>query len=181
MNDRDIWTIGHGGTPWADFVDQLRANGIQVVADVRALPGSKRSPQFDQDAMREALSEAGIDYEHLLGLTGRRRKQGVDEAINAGWQNASFRNYADYALSSQFREALEQLEELAATRRVAVLCGEPVPWRCHRLLLANALIAQGWTVHHIMGDRPAQQHRLGQWGAQPKVAADHTVTYPAHS
>lgn len=175
----DIWTIGHWTCPIPDFLAPVDDAGIDVLADVRAHPGSRRNPQFGSDAMADWLPEHGIEYRHLTALGGRRRKQdGIDPSINAGWQNTSFKNYADYTLTDEFAHGLAELTDLATTRRVAIMCGEPMPWRCHRLLLANTLTARGWAVHHLTATGPTRDHVLGQWGATPVVDDDGTVTYP---
>ncbi|HEY9440290.1 MAG TPA: DUF488 domain-containing protein [Streptomyces sp.] len=175
----EIWTVGHWTCPEAVFIGLLDAQRIDVLADVRARPGSRRSPQFAREAMREWLERAGIAYVHLEELGGRRRKQDVDPAVNAGWKNPSFKNYADYTLLPEYRRGIDRLTALAARSRVAVMCGEPMPWRCHRLLIANTLAAHGWTVRHILGESEPHVHELGKWGAQPRVDGDGQVTYPA--
>ena len=175
----NLWTIGHWTCPKPVFLHPLLEHDIELLIDVRALPGSRRSPQFDADSMCQWLDEAGVDYLHSAELAGRRKKQDVDPEINAGWQNASFKNYADYTLTPPYREGLERLRTLAADRRTVVMCGEPMPWRCHRLLIANSLVARGGTVWHLFSDAPPRRHELGQWGAKPLVAPDLTVTYPA--
>lgn len=178
----EIWTIGHWTCPIPDFLGPLDAAGIDLLADVRAHPGSRRNPQFGSDAMAQWMPEHGIDYGHVPELGGRRRKQpGVDPELNAGWQNPSFRNYADYTLTDEYHEAVAALTDAAARRRVAIMCGEPMPWRCHRLLVSNTLAAQGWTVWHLMADAPPRRHELGQWGATPAVGDDGQVTYPPDS
>ncbi|PRZ08708.1 uncharacterized protein DUF488 [Isoptericola sp. CG 20/1183] len=175
----EIWTIGHWSCPRAAFLETLRAAHVELVADVRRMPGSRRSPQFDAEEMTGWLADAGIGYQHLTELAGRRPKQrDVDPDLNAGWQNASFKNYADYTLTAPFETGLERLAAQARERPVAVLCGEPMPWRCHRLLVANTLAARGWRVVHLLhGGRP-QAHELGRWGATPAVGPDGVVTYP---
>lgn len=174
-----VWTVGHWTVPPDAMLDLLASAEIRLLADVRKLPGSRRSPQFDAATMTEWLRDAGIDYLHLTELGGRRPKQrDVDPAVNAGWHNTSFKNYADYALTPSFEAGLERLTDLASERQVAVMCGEPVPWRCHRLLIANALTARGWRVIHLMHGGPATAHTLAQWGATPVVQADGVVTYP---
>lgn len=174
----DIWTIGHWTCPVPVFLAPLGDAHIDLIADVRAHPGSRRNPQFGSDAMAHWLPEHGVAYRHFASLGGRRRRQAdVDPDLNAAWQNASFKNYADYTQTDEYRCGIDELTELAATRRVAIMCGEPMPWRCHRLLIANTLTVQGWTVRHLMAGGTTREHVLGQWGAAPAVD-DGRVTYP---
>lgn len=176
---RVLWTLGHWTCPEPVVLDTLTSADIDLVADVRKMPGSRRSPQFDADAMPSWLERAGIEYLHLTALGGRRPKQkDVDPAINAGWQNASFRNYADYTLTDEYEAGLAELTGLARNRHVAIMCGEPMPWRCHRLLIANTLTARGWTVVHLMNNGRPTPHELGRWGARPVVDDAGVVTYP---
>ncbi len=176
---REIWTIGHWTCPEAVFVGFLDSQGIESLVDVRAHPGSRSSPQFGRDVLPEWLGRASIGYVHLEALGGRRRKQDVDPDLNAGWNNASFKNYADYTLGPEYEGGIAELVALASDRRVVVMCGEPMPWRCHRLLIANTLTARGWAVRHIIGDAEPRVHALGQWGATPSVDEDGCMTYPA--
>lgn len=173
-----VWTIGHWTCPQETFVGLLRGEQIEVVADVRSHPGSRASPQFGQEAMRSWLDRAGIGYVHLPELGGRRPKQDVEPGVNAGWRQPSFKNYADYGLTAEYQRGIERLVGLATARRVAYLCAEPMPWRCHRLLISNTLTARGLTVRHIMTGRGTQVHQLGKWGATPRVHPDGTITYP---
>ncbi len=174
----EIWTIGHWTCPQRTFIGLLAAQRIDLLADVRAHPGSNRSPQFGRDSMPDWLKEAAIGYVHLDELGGRRRKQDIDAIINGGWENASFKNYADYTLSPAYERGIDQLAGLAIDHRVVVMCGEPMPWRCHRLLISNTLTARGWTVRHIIGDGEPRVHELGKWGAAPTIGADGRVFYP---
>ena len=174
-----LWTIGHWTCPPAVLLDTLATADIDLVADVRKMPGSRRSPHVDADAMTSWLGEAEIGYLHLTELGGRRPKQkDIDPQINAGWRNTSFKNYADYTLTPAFETGLAHLSDLAHDHRVAIMCAEPMPWRCHRLLIANTLTARGWTVVHLMTGAAPRHHVLGGWGAVPKVGADGVVTYP---
>ena len=175
----ELWTIGHWTCPKPAFLHPLLHQDIELLVDVRAQPGSRRSPQFDADEMPQWLDEAGIGYLHSPELGGRRGRQDADPGTNAGWRNASFKNYADYTLTPAYRTGLERLQELARERRTAIMCGEPMPWRCHRLLIANSLVALGWTVWHLIGDVRPRRHELGQWGATPTVDDNRQVTYPA--
>jgi uncharacterized protein (DUF488 family) len=176
-----LWTIGHWTSPVAAFLEPLRMHRIELLADVRAHPGSRHSPQFNVDQMSGWLGDAGIGYVHLPELGGRRGRQDVDPAVNAGWRERSFKNYADYSLGSSYREGIARLRELAASQRVVIMCSEATPWRCHRMLIANTLVAQGWTVWHLIGNAQPRRHGLGEWGAEPVVGADGRVTYPAPS
>ncbi len=175
----EAWTIGHWTCPEETFIGLLRAQRIEVVADVRSQPGSRASPQFGQESLRAWLDRAGIGYVHLAELGGRRPKQDVDADLNAGWRLASFRNYADYTLSASYADGIARLAGLLSAHRVAYMCAEPMPWRCHRLLISNTLAARGVIVRHITGRHAVQVHELGRWGAEPSVDADGRVTYPA--
>ncbi|GAB2611702.1 DUF488 domain-containing protein [Pseudactinotalea suaedae] len=173
-----MWTIGHWTCPPHVVLETLESAKIDVLVDVRKMPGSRRSPQFDADEMPSWLGAAEIDYLHLSDLGGRRPRQpDIDPMLNAGWRNASFKNYADYTLSPDFERGLARLTTLAADQHVAVMCGEPMPWRCHRLLIANTLTARGWGVVHLMNGATPLQHTLGRWGAEP-VVTDGVVIYP---
>jgi uncharacterized protein (DUF488 family) len=173
-----LWTIGHWNWPTPDFVRPLHAQRIELLADVRSQPRSRRSPQFDREQMPGWLADAGIDYVHLPELGGRRGRQDVDPSINGGWREPSFKNYADYTLGSSYRQGIGHLVELASACRVAIMCGEPTPWRCHRMLIANTLAARGWAVWHLIGEAPPRRHELGHWGATPVIDAHARVTYP---
>lgn len=173
-----IWTIGHWTCAQDTFLQRLHAAGIEVLADVRAHPGSRRSPQFGSDALPEWLAPAGIRYLHLPELGGRRARQDVPAEVNAGWTNASFHNYADHTLGPAYRAGIERLERLASEHRVVIMCAEPLPWRCHRQLISTTLTARGWTVRHLIGDDEPRVHELGRWGATPHVDAHAQVTYP---
>jgi len=174
-----LWTVGHWTWSQEEFLELLAPDAIEQLVDVRALPGSRRSPQFDAERMQTWLAAAGIDYRHDPDLTGRRRRQDVDPAINAGWQNVSFKNYADHTLGPAYRSAIERLELAATERRTVIMCGEPMPWRCHRLLISNTVVARGGVVWHLMGRAPRQPHELGRWGATPQVGPGGHVTYPS--
>lgn len=178
MNEpREIWTIGHWTCPIPDFLAPLDEHRIEVLVDVRAHPGSRRNPQFGSDAMFTWLAENGIEYRRIPALGGRRPRQDVDPGINAAWQNASFKNYADYTLTDQFHSGIHELASLARSYRTVIMCGEPMPWRCHRLLIANTLVVQGWRVEHLITGGAPREHVLGQWGASPSVD-EGLVTYP---
>ena len=174
-----IWTLGHWTSPVDAVLATLRSVEIDELVDVRKLPGSRRSPQFDAEEMTRWLGGAGIGYRRSAELTGRRPKQrDVDPQLNAGWQNTSFRNYADHTLSAEYEQGIEELEALAAEHHVAVMCGEPMPWRCHRLLVSNVLVSRDWDVWHLMTNGKPKQHVLGQWGATPTKDSEGHLIYP---
>ena len=176
----ELWTIGHWTCPPGVVLATLAPVGIDLLVDVRRVPGSRTSPQFNSDELPQWLATDGVDYLQLPELGGRRpRDLGVDSSRNAGWRNPSFRNYADYTLSPDYRAGIDRLALLAGEHRVAIMCGEPMPWRCHRLLIANTLAALGWAITHLMAGGTPQPHRLGQWGATPVVGSDGSVSYPA--
>ncbi|QGN34362.1 DUF488 family protein [Microlunatus sp. Gsoil 973] len=178
-NAPEVWTIGHWTCPEPDFLRPLHENGIEVLADVRAHPGSRRNPQFGRDEMPGWLADAGLAYIHFGELGGRRPKQPqVDPELNAGWSQPSFKNYADYTQTANYRDGIARLTSLARIRRLVIMCGEPMPWRCHRLLISNTLAARGWVVWHLMGDDPPRRHVLGRWGALPVIGDGFVLTYP---
>jgi uncharacterized protein (DUF488 family) len=140
---------------------------------VRAFPGSRRHPQFGRDALAGWLPDAGIDYRHMRALGGRRAP--LPDSPNRGWREAAFSAYADHMASTEFRQALGELEAAARERPTAIMCAEAVWWRCHRRLIADALVARGWTVEHLgVGHRP-EAHRLTEFAV---VGADGIPTYP---
>jgi uncharacterized protein (DUF488 family) len=155
---KTIYTIGHSTRSIEQFLAMLKAHGIEEVVDVRTIPKSRHNPQFGQDLLAASLQEDGIAYAHLAPLGGLRRPS--KESINTGWENASFRGYADYMATEQFRQGLGELEALAEKKRVAIMCAEAMPWRCHRSLLADALMVQGWQVRHIQSRKTAKEHEL---------------------
>lgn len=170
-------TIGHSNRTWADFTALLVAHGIQLVADVRRLPGSARYPQFNEEALAAGLGELGIDFRRSPGLAGRRpRSKEVPDQVNAWWQNRSFHNYADHAMSQEFAAALAELRDWGTTRNTAVMCAEALWWRCHRRIIADHLVAAGEEVLHIVDIRHAVRAELS---AGARVGPDSRLTYPA--
>lgn len=147
-----LFTIGHSSRSLEAFIALVKQARIQVVADVRSIPRSRTYPHFDQRRLPRALAKEDIDYVHIPELGGRRPKQaGVDPALNGYWQNRSFHNYADYALSASFREGLAQLINIGRTKRCAMMCAEAVWWRCHRRIITDYLIRKRCKVLHILG------------------------------
>jgi uncharacterized protein (DUF488 family) len=148
-----VFTIGHSTRSIAEFVALLAANGVSRVVDVRAIPQSRTNPQYGKDALPTALAHHGIAYEHVAALGGRRgRTAGVPPEANGSWENQSFHNYADYAMTSPaFSAGLERLRDIAREERCAVMCAESVWWRCHRRIISDYLLAAGEDVFHILG------------------------------
>jgi uncharacterized protein (DUF488 family) len=152
-----IWTIGHSTRTIDEFISLLKANGIKLLADVRAWPGSKRYPQFNNDALTESLNAHGIRYEHFPELGGKRKSK--PDSHNTAWRNASFRGYADYMETDQFRKGIGRLLDVAAQAGpTAIMCAEAVWWRCHRSLIADHLKARGMEVMHILGANKVEPH-----------------------
>jgi uncharacterized protein (DUF488 family) len=147
-----IFTIGHSTRTIAEFVALLRRVAVDLLVDVRSIPRSRTNPQFNADALPEALLDAGIAYRHLAALGGlRHRPKGAMPSPNTLWRVAAFRNYADYAATDAFRTGLDELRALARDNCCAIMCAEAVWWRCHRRIIADYLLAEGAPVAHIMG------------------------------
>lgn len=171
-----IFTIGHSNRTLSQFVDLLHDSRVELVVDVRRLPGSTRYPHFDQDVLARSLSSAGVGFERADGLTGRRPvSRDVPFEVNAWWQNRSFHHYADHALSEEFGAALDVLRDRAHARTTAVMCAEAVWWRCHRRIIADHLLAHGEDVRHILGKGSVVAAELD---AGAVIAPDGSVTYP---
>jgi uncharacterized protein (DUF488 family) len=151
-----ILTIGHSVHPIEEFLDWLAAHGVEQLVDVRTIPKSRRNPQFNQDALGETLRTVGIRYVHMPGLGGLRHPH--KDSINNAWRNDSFRGYADYMQTAPFAENIEELIATATERRTVIMCAEAVPWRCHRSLIADALLARGVPVEHIMSKTQRKPH-----------------------
>ena len=154
----NVYTVGHSTRALAELLDLLSRHGIAGVADVRRFPASRRHPHFAREALARALDERGICYDWLPELGGRRSSR--PDSPHVAWRTAGFRGYADHMESAEFRTGLERLLELASARPTAVLCAEAVPWRCHRQLIADALVARGLSVMHVTGPGEASPHRL---------------------
>ena len=151
-----VWTIGHSTRPLQVFLDLLAGYGIQAVADVRRFPGSRRHPQFAQDALSASLEADGITYRWLPALGGRRRPR--SDSPNTAWRNASFRGYADHLGSAEFSAGLDELLELSGRRRTTLMCAEALWWRCHRALIADVLCIRGVEVVHILDGQNSVRH-----------------------
>ena len=147
-----FYTIGHSTRTTQEFVDLLREAHVGLVVDVRTVPRSRANPQFGRDVLPDSLAEYQIGYEHIAELGGLRGKQRlVEPSPNEYWKNKSFRNYADYALTDRFRAGLTRLRDLGCANVTAIMCAEAVWWRCHRRIIADYLLASGYSVFHILG------------------------------
>lgn len=167
-----IFTIGHSNRPLEEFLAMLKAHGVTCVADVRTVPKSLRNPQFGQAELAASLRQAGIGYVHLPGLGGLRKAR--PDSPNAAWHNASFRGYADYMQTPAFAAAFADMTAIAGRETLVLMCAEAVPWRCHRSLIGDALLANGYAVQDIMTDKRATPHRM-----TPFARVEGTqVTYP---
>jgi uncharacterized protein (DUF488 family) len=174
---KPFFTIGHSTRPLDEFIALLREARVELVVDVRLLPRSRTNPQYNQDTLPQALAAYQIGYEHIAALGGRRGKShDVAPSLNAFWQNASFHNYADYAMTDTFHGALERLRELGHARTSAMMCAEAVWWRCHRRIVADYLLAAGETVLHIMSPGHIVPAEMTE-AAQRDEAG--TLVYPA--
>jgi len=168
-----VYTVGHSTRAPDAFIALLQAHGVTHLADVRTVPRSRHNPQFNADALARALSDRGIAYTHLPGLGGFRKANAG--ASNAGWRNASFRGYADYMQTPAFAENLARLLALAQKDVVAIMCAEAVPWRCHRSLVADALVVRGVRVEEIVSELKTTVHKVTPFARIEGT----TITYPA--
>jgi uncharacterized protein (DUF488 family) len=171
-----VFTIGHSNRPVDAFIAALAAHRIERLVDIRAFPHSRAQPQFDQAALAESLRREGIAYEHAPALGGRRRRdRSVGDEVNGAWENASFHAYADYALSRDFTDALDDLVANATDVRTAIMCAEAVWWRCHRRIVTDHLLARGVDVVHVMDATKAESATLSPHAR----VKNGSVTYPS--
>ncbi len=171
-----IFTIGHSTRSIPEFVDVLRSGPANLVVDVRTVPKSRRNPQYGEAVIGEELAPYQVGYTRIAALGGLRGKsREVPPDVNGFWQNQSFHNYADYALSDEFAAALDELLSISSERRCAIMCAEAVWWRCHRRIISDYLLARGRTVLHLMGGERVEPARLTP-GARSE---DGKVLYPA--
>jgi uncharacterized protein (DUF488 family) len=168
-----VQTIGHSTRTIEEFIALLQAHAVTRVVDVRTVPRSRHNPQFNRETLPVSLQPAGIGYVHVAELGGLRHT--TRDSINIGWRNASFRGYADYMQTPEFQQAIDQLIQLANQDRIAVMCAEAVPWRCHRSLIADALLVNGIRSEDIMSATRRQVHVLTSFA---RVEATQ-ITYPA--
>lgn len=167
--------MGHSTRSIEEFLHLLTEHGVKRLVDVRSVPRSRRNPQFNRDQLPQSLRQVSIRYEHLPELGGLRRAR--KDSPNTGWRNLSFRGFADYMQTPEFEAGLEKLLALAAQESTAIMCAEAVPWRCHRSLIADSLLARGVPVAHILGDQPVQPHKITQFA---KIEGT-SVAYPAEN
>ena len=175
-----IFTIGHSTRSMAELTRLLKAHGVERLIDVRTIPKSRHNPQFNRDQLSPALQRSRIYYRHIPGLGGLRRAR--PDSTNIAWRNASFRGYADYMQTSTFKENLNKCIVLAKRERCVLMCAEAVPWRCHRSLIADALVARGIEVREITSGVRARLHSLTPWarvtGTQVTYPAARTANHP---
>ncbi len=167
-----IFTIGHSNRPLAQFIELLQAHGVEQVIDIRTIPKSRHNPQFNGDAFAVSLRDAGIRYAHVKSLGGLRHAR--KDSANLGWRNVSFRGFADYMQTPEFAAALDRAIKLARKRPSALMCAEAVPWRCHRSLVADALLVRGARVLHITSKAEPQPHSITPFA---RVRGS-SITYP---
>jgi uncharacterized protein (DUF488 family) len=171
-----FFTIGHSTHCIEEFVGSLQSAGVQFLVDVRTVPRSRRNPQFNREVLPATLADFQIGYEHLAALGGLRHKRDISPAVNGYWQNQSFHNYADYAMTEEFRAGLDRLRYLGHQSPTAIMCAEAVWWQCHRRIIADYLMAADEIVFHIMGGGRVERAEMTQ-GA--KRESNGILTYPA--
>jgi uncharacterized protein (DUF488 family) len=172
-----FFTIGHSTRSTAEFVELLRTSRVELVVDVRHIPRSRTNPQFNRETFPDELRSFQIGYVHLAALGGlRNKRRGLETSPNLLWENSSFRNYADYAMTKEFHKGLTELRDLGHKRRSAVMCAEAVWWRCHRRIIADYLICAGESVSHILSSDRVDRALLTPGAVRQP---DGTVTYPA--
>jgi uncharacterized protein (DUF488 family) len=169
-----IWTVGHSTRPIEKLLELLAAAEIKLLADVRRFPGSRRHPQFGQEALAASLAEAGVAYRHFVDLGGRRSHR-LEGSPNTAWHVEQFNAYADHMQSPEFLVALEDLMAAARQSPTAIMCSEALPQRCHRQLISDALLARGWSVRHLLSPKRIEDHTLTPFARTSGA----TVTYPS--
>ena len=157
---KKIWTIGHSTRTIEEFIAMLKSFSIKTLVDVRSLPGSNKFPQFNQEELKKSLEKEKIKYKYMKSLGGRRKTS--PESNNTIWKNKSFRGYADYMETAEFKKALQELKTIALKVNTAMMCAEAVWWRCHRSMIADALKAENWEVFHIMDVEKSTEHPYTQ-------------------
>ncbi len=166
-----IWTIGHSTHTLEEFIAMLQSFNIQQLVDVRHFPGSRKFPHFNKELLSVSVNAAGIYYEHILELGGRRKVKPDSE--NTAWRHPAFRGYADYMDTDEFRAGMSRLKELGLQAPTAYMCSEAVWWRCHRSMISDVLKSEGWKVYHIMNVGVAKEHPY----TAPAKIIDGKLTY----
>ncbi|NLV82377.1 MAG: DUF488 domain-containing protein [Synergistaceae bacterium] len=153
-----IFTIGHSTRPLDLFISILKSYNINLVVDVRTIPRSRFNPQFNKDTLPAVINGREIEYVHMAGLGGLRKSN--PNSVNKGWHNASFRNYADYMQTDEFKSSIETLIDMSTKNNLVIMCAETLPWRCHRSLIADALLIRGFVVQDIFKEGVLKEHKL---------------------
>lgn len=159
MNDKKnniIWTIGHSTRSFEELLTMLQSFRIEMLADIRSYPGSRKFPHFNKENLEVVLPKAGIEYVHILKLGGRRKVK--PDSLNTTWHHPAFRGYADYMETHEFKEGINELVQIALKKRTAIMCSEAVWWRCHRSLVSDYLKSNGWIVMHILSAGKEEEH-----------------------
>jgi len=175
MLNRTVYTIGHSTHSADEFVKIIQEYGIEIVVDVRTIAGSRHNPQFGEDVLKQYLTERHVNYQRIEGLGGLRHTSKT--SVNTAWNNLSFRGYADYMQSLEFKLSLDQLIRIALENQTVIMCAEAVPWRCHRSLIGDALLIRSIPVVDIISQKTSRPHELTQFA---KVEGD-KITYPGAS
>jgi len=173
MTDMTIFTVGHSTHPIDEFIGILKAHGIKKLIDVRTIPKSRHNPQFNADSLAASLRASGITYRRMESLGGLRHAR--KDSLNGAWRNVSFRGYADYMQTEEFSTAIDQLLQRGRTNNAVIMCAEAVPWRCHRSLIGDALLARNIAVLDIMTEKSAKPHTLTSFAR----VEGNRVWYPA--
>ena len=167
-----VWTVGHSTRSLEELIGVLRRYGVEAVVDVRTVPRSRTNPQFNREELEIKLPEAGIDYAHAKDMGGLRKP--LTDSVNSAWENESFRGFADYMQTEGFAQALDRLIDQAHSRPTAIMCAETLPWRCHRSLIADALLVRGFDIVEIFDETKSQAHKLTSFA----VVCERRITYP---
>ncbi len=167
-----VYTIGHSTRSSEEFLRILHKFDIELLADIRTVPRSRRNPQYDQESLKQTLEGDAIEYIHLRELGGLRRAK--KDSINTAWENASFRGYADYMQTPEFAAAVAKLIALAGEKKTVIMCAEAVPWRCHRSLVGDALLVRGVEVQDILSETNSRPHKITPWARVDGLQ----ITYP---
>jgi uncharacterized protein (DUF488 family) len=170
-----VWTVGHSNKTLDDFLTLLASHAIELVADVRRFPGSRRYPHFGQEQLSAALKTKGIEYAHFEALGGRRAAR--QDSRNIAWRNEGFRGYADYMETAAFRTAMDRLMTEAKKHHTAIMCAEALWWQCHRSMISDYLLSLGHQVLHILGPQKTEPHRF----SQPARVVNGSLTYHSDS